>query len=36
MVVKHETEYQPIPRLEKYIEHIPVERYNEYVDYMPV
>jgi hypothetical protein len=35
-IVKHETDYIPVPRLEKRVEYIPVDRYDEKVDYMPV
>ncbi|CAK62655.1 unnamed protein product (macronuclear) [Paramecium tetraurelia] len=34
--VKHETDYVPVPRLEKRVEYIPVDRYDEHVDYVPV
>lgn len=35
-LVKHETDYVPVPRLEKRVEYIPVDRYDEHVDYVPV
>lgn len=36
LIVKHETDYVPVPRMEKRVEYIPVDRYEEHVDYMPV